>query len=66
MLLDKPIIFIGLGRSGTTIISEIIFQHEDLAWPSNYQNRFPDDVRINRIRPLLDNRFWRIRGQKSN
>lgn len=62
--LDRPIIFIGLGRSGTTIISEIICQHEDLAWPSNYQGRFRNRVEINKIRPILDNRFWQIRGQK--
>lgn len=63
-LLDRPIIFIGLGRSGTTIISEIIFQHEDLAWPSNYQGRFTNFIGINKIRPFLDNRLWRLQGQK--
>jgi hypothetical protein len=63
-LLKQPIIFLGVGRSGTTIISEIIFQHDDLAWISNYQERFPNNVQINRIRPLLDNALWKIRGQK--
>lgn len=62
--LEKPIIFIGLGRSGTTIISEIIFQHEDLAWTSNYQGRFVNAAGINKIRPILDNRLWQLRGQK--
>lgn len=64
MYLEKPIILIGVGRSGTTIISEIIFQHDALAWPSTYQNRFPDKIWINKLRPLLDNRFWSFRGQK--
>lgn len=64
MELEKPLILTGVGRSGTTIISEIIFQHEALAWPSIYQNRFPDKVWINKLRPLLDNRFWSFRGQK--
>lgn len=64
MELEKPVIFIGVGRSGTTIISEIVLQHDSLAWPSIYQNRFPDKVWINKIRPLLDNRFWSFRGQK--
>lgn len=64
MELEKPIILTGVGRSGTTIISEIIFQHDDLAWPSTYQNRFPDKVWINKLRPLSDNRFWSFRGQK--
>lgn len=63
-LLHKPIIFIGMGRCGSTIISEIVFQHEDLAWPSNYQNKFPSNVEINYIRLLLDNKFWKLSGQK--
>jgi hypothetical protein len=64
MLLTKPIIFIGVGRSGTTIISEIIFQHDALAWPSNYQTKYPDKIWVNKIRPLLDNRLWSFRGKK--
>lgn len=62
--LEKPIIFIGVPRAGTTIISEIIFQHEDLAWPSNYQDKYPNIVLINKLRPLLDNKLWRLKGQK--
>ena len=53
--LQKPIIFIGTGRSGTTIISEIIDRHPDLAFPSNYQNRYPANPRVNLIRLLFDN-----------
>lgn len=64
MYLNNPIIFIGLGRSGTSIISEIIMQHEDLAFVSNYQEKFPKSVLINKIRMLLDNRFWYVEGQK--
>ncbi|MEP6466259.1 MAG: sulfotransferase [Parafilimonas sp.] len=64
MILEKPIIFLGVSRSGTTIISEIIFQHQALAWPSNYQTRYPDKVWVNKIRPLLDNNAWSLRGQK--
>lgn len=63
-LLDKPIIFLGFPRSGTSIISDIIFQHEDLAWPSNYSAFFPDKMGINKLRQLLDNQFWQLRGQK--
>jgi hypothetical protein len=64
MLLKKPIIFIGVSRSGTTIISEIIFQHEALAWPSNYQTKYPDKIWVNKIRPLLDNNLWSFKGKK--
>ncbi len=57
--LEKPIIIIGSGRSGTTIISEIIFQHEDLAWHSNYQEIFVFTPLINLLRQIFDNRFYR-------
>lgn len=59
-LLEKPIILFGSGRSGTTIISEILFQHEDLAWHSNYQEIFPQLPQINYLRRLFDNRWWRM------
>jgi len=59
-LLEKPIIIFGSGRSGTTIISEIIFQHEQLAWHSNYQEIFKRSTLINYLRRLFENKFWRI------
>ncbi|MBV9963019.1 MAG: sulfotransferase [Parafilimonas sp.] len=64
-LLEKPIIIFGSGRSGTTVISEIIFQHEDLAWHSNYQELFPKFAGINHMRRLFDNKFWRIIGMNT-
>ncbi|MBS1729230.1 MAG: sulfotransferase [Bacteroidetes bacterium] len=60
----KPLIFIGSGRSGSTVISEIIFRHEQLAWPSNYQEKFPTSTAINYLRRLFENRYWHIYGQK--
>ena len=59
-LLQKPIILFGSGRSGTTIISEILFQHEDLAWHSNYQEIFPRFPQINYLRRLFENKWWRL------
>lgn len=61
-LLEKPIIFFGVGRSGTTVISEVIFQHEDLAWHSNYQELFPKFAGINYLRRAFDNKWWRAIG----
>jgi hypothetical protein len=61
-LLEKPIIIFGTGRSGTTVISEIIFQHEDLAWHSNYQELFPKFAGINYLRRAFDNKWWRKIG----
>ncbi len=64
-LLEKPIINFGTGRSGTTVISEIIFQHEDLAWHSNYQELFPKFIPINYMRRLFDNKYWRVIGMNT-
>ena len=64
-LLEKPIILFGSGRSGTTLISEIVFQHEDLAWHSNYQELFPKFAGINYMRRLFDNKMWRIIGMNT-
>lgn len=63
-LLEKPIIFIGTGRSGTTIISEAIMNHRDLAWPSNYQQYFPHNLKINYLRRITDNNYLRLIGNK--
>jgi hypothetical protein len=59
-LLEKPIIIFGSGRSGTTIISEIIFQHENLAWHSNYQELFTHSTHVNYVRRLFENKWWRF------
>lgn len=63
-MLTNPVFFIGAPRSGTTIISEFILQHPDLAWPSNYQERFPTWVSVNLARRLFDNSSWRCIGKK--
>ena len=60
----KPLIFIGSGRSGTTIISEIVFRHEHLAWPSNYQQNFPAFAPISLLRIFFENKLWNMQGQK--
>jgi len=62
--LASPIIFIGPGRSGSTIVSEIIFAHESLAWPSNHQEYLPRVPLVNLLRPVFDNRYWRVLGEK--
>jgi len=59
-LLEKPILIFGSGRSGTTILSEIVFQHEDLAWHSNYQEIFTKSTLINYARRFWDNKMWRL------
>lgn len=62
--LDRPIIILGFGRSGTSIIADIVFQHDDIAYLSNYHAMFPNSRLINYIRVLFDNGLWSIKGQK--
>lgn len=38
---DRPIFFIGMPRSGTTILFEAFARHPALAWPSKYTNAWP-------------------------
>jgi hypothetical protein len=39
--IDRPIFIVGCGRSGTTLLYDILCGHDDLAWFSNYTNRAP-------------------------
>lgn len=66
--LEKPIIFIGTGRSGSTVISGAVMSHSDLGYPSNYQHKFPRFLGINLVRRFFDNALWRVytRGGKHN
>jgi len=63
--LQRPLIFIGPGRSGSTIISEVVFAHEMLGWPSNYLEKMPRAPWVNLFQRLLDNSLWRLVGEKS-
>lgn len=62
--LKKPIIFIGSGRTGTTVIYELICRHPNLAYPSNFQQKYVKYPIVNLARNLFDNKLWRIFGQK--
>lgn len=59
-----PIIVFGTGRSGTTIISEALFRHEHLAFPSTYDERFPGRRSASYMRWVFDNCLWRYAGKK--
>ncbi len=39
--IDRPIFFIGMPRSGTTVMYAAFATHPDLAWFSQYMHRFP-------------------------
>lgn len=39
--IDRPIFLVGSGRSGTTILYHVLCGHSQLAWFSNYNERWP-------------------------
>lgn len=59
-MIKDPIIFIGTGRSGTSLVSSAVLSHKSLGYPSNYQHKFPKILLINFIKRLYDNRLWRF------
>jgi len=40
----QPIFIVGAGRSGTTLLYNLIAGHKDLAWFSNYTDKFPNQL----------------------
>jgi hypothetical protein len=40
-VINKPVLMIGMPRSGTTVLSEAVSLHEELGWFSNYLSYFP-------------------------
>ena len=60
----RPIFFIGVPRSGTTIIYEQFSQHESLGWISNYQNRIPKFLSVSLFNRLFDNSFIHKIGRR--
>ncbi len=62
--LKRPIFFVGVPRSGTTILFEAFACHHDLAWLSSYSGRFPNMPFLNGLRRLLDNRWIQVTGKK--
>lgn len=64
--IGRPIFVIGMDRSGTSILSEVISLHSDLGWLSNYNHRFqklPQLSFLNRI-TQIPHFGWYFRGKK--
>ncbi len=62
--LQSPVFFIGMPRSGTTVLFEAFAWHPQVAWISSYCRQYPRQTWINGLRALLDNRFVQLRGNK--
>ncbi len=45
---DKPIFLIGSGRSGSTVLHELLSYQQEVAWCSNVLDRLPSGTRANR------------------
>ncbi|HAU8292301.1 TPA: sulfotransferase [Vibrio vulnificus] len=63
--LSAPIIFIGPGRSGSTVISEFVMAHHSLGWPDNYCEWFPALPSLAWLTRLTNNSLWYVSGEKA-
>ena len=54
MKIDKPIFIVGSGRSGTTILYNLLSLHPELCWFSNLTDRWPGIPRLSVLHRLLD------------
>lgn len=66
MKIDRPIIVIGTGRCGSTIVFEALARHEQLCWFSNFNDRYPRVAAASVVHRLYDLPFLRNmrRGEK--
>lgn len=53
MEIRAPIIVVGIGRCGSTLVQEVLARHPGVAWISGLANRFPD-------RPALNGMLMRL------
>jgi hypothetical protein len=52
--LTRPLFIVGCGRSGTTIVYELLCEHPDLAWFSSYAERWPAFPQLETLTRLRD------------
>jgi len=62
--IQRPIFFIGMGRSGTTILFEAFARHPELAWTSSYCRMYPENLWVNGLRRILDNKLIHLYSNK--
>ncbi|MEH6403898.1 MAG: sulfotransferase [Sneathiella sp.] len=63
--IEKILIFICPGRSGSTLISEVIMEHEFLGWPVHYLEYAPNLPQLDLLRHQFENKYWRVKGEKA-
>ena len=52
--LKQPLFIVGCGRSGTTIVYELLCEHPDLAWFSSHAERWPAFPQLEALTKLRD------------
>lgn len=52
----RPVFVIGTGRCGLSPVMDLLTAHEALAWPSQYNRRFPDSPAVSMLSRLTDHR----------
>lgn len=57
MDINNPIIVFGSGRCGTTVLSNILFCHKELGYPSNFNDKFPLYPYVSLMRRLIKSSF---------
>ena len=62
---EAPVFFIGMPRSGTTVIFEAFARHPQLGWPSNFNRSYPEHPWLNILRRVLDNSLVSAYGHKN-
>ena len=65
-LIDRPVFVIGMDRSGTSIISEIMSLHNDFGWLSNYNHKYPQIPKISFLNRITQIPYFGycLRGKK--
>ena len=53
--IKNAIIVHGPGRSGTTLLANILSLHKDLTWVSTYVNKFPKHLYLTKLNSILEN-----------